>query len=86
VQTERVRLVRLVQTCTACPSQWDAWAEDGTYYYVRYRHGTLTVNRDDVCGELVLSEELDLGDGGWMSEDEMLEATGFVPPPATATA
>lgn len=31
-----VRLARLIRTCTACPSQWDAWAEDGTYYYVRY--------------------------------------------------
>lgn len=22
-----------------CPSQWDAWDEDGNYYYLRYRHG-----------------------------------------------
>jgi hypothetical protein len=22
-----------------CPSQWDAWDEEGNYYYLRYRHG-----------------------------------------------
>jgi hypothetical protein len=23
----------------ACPAQWDAWDEEGNYYYLRYRHG-----------------------------------------------
>lgn len=32
-------LVRVVQTCRACPSQWDAWDETGQYYYLRYRGG-----------------------------------------------
>lgn len=34
-----VTLVRAVQTCVACPSQWDAWDADGNYYYLRYRSG-----------------------------------------------
>lgn len=34
-----ITIVRAVQTCTACPSQWDAWDADGNYYYLRYRHG-----------------------------------------------
>ena len=34
-----ITLVRAVQTCTACPSQWDAWDADGNYYYLRYRSG-----------------------------------------------
>lgn len=38
-----VVLVRTVQTCMACPSQWDAWDAEGNYYYLRYRHG---------CGEI----------------------------------
>ncbi|MGQ4434063.1 hypothetical protein [Streptomyces sp. SAS_260] len=33
------RLVRVVQTCSAYPSQWDAWTADGQYLYLRYRHG-----------------------------------------------
>lgn len=35
-------IVRSVQTCTACPSQWDAWTDTGQYLYLRYRggHGT----------------------------------------------
>ncbi|MFD4660334.1 hypothetical protein ACFWP2_32480 [Kitasatospora sp. NPDC058444] len=33
------KLTRVVQTCSACPSQWDAWTADGQYLYLRYRHG-----------------------------------------------
>jgi hypothetical protein len=32
-------LVRAVRTCSACPSQWDAWDAAGQYYYLRYRSG-----------------------------------------------
>jgi hypothetical protein len=39
-----ITVTRVVQTCTACPSQWDAWTADGTYVYVRYRSGFLTVD------------------------------------------
>jgi hypothetical protein len=35
-----VNIERLEQTSFACPSQWDAWDENGTYYYIRYRWGT----------------------------------------------
>lgn len=39
-----ITLVRAIQTCSACPSQWDAWDAAGNYYYLRYRwgHGTIT--------------------------------------------
>ena len=40
-----VILVRTVQTCGACPSQWDAWDLDGNYWYLRYRHGRGTAER-----------------------------------------
>jgi hypothetical protein len=39
--------VRAVQTCFACPSQWDAWTSDGTYLYLRYRSGHGTVQDKD---------------------------------------
>lgn len=41
---ETIVLVRAVQTCMACPSQWDAWDATGRYYYLRYRHGHSTVD------------------------------------------
>lgn len=28
-----------MQTCSAYPSQWDAWTAGGQYLYLRYRHG-----------------------------------------------
>jgi len=40
-----VTLVRAVQTCMACPSQWDAWDGDGNYYYLRYRSGHGSIRR-----------------------------------------
>ena len=34
-----MKIVRAVQTSLACPAQWDAWDEEGNYYYLRFRHG-----------------------------------------------
>lgn len=34
-----MRIVRAVKTCEACPSQWDAWTDQGQYLYLRFRHG-----------------------------------------------
>jgi hypothetical protein len=39
----RTVLVRVVETCSACPSQWDAWTATGQYLYLRYRSGIGTV-------------------------------------------
>lgn len=40
-----ITIVRAVQTCMACPSQWDTWDADGNYYYLRYRSGYGTVTQ-----------------------------------------
>lgn len=37
-------LTKVVQTCFACPSQWDAWTTTGQRLYLRYRWGIGTVN------------------------------------------
>lgn len=34
-----MKIVKAHQTCYACPSQWDAWDEEGNYWYLRFRHG-----------------------------------------------
>lgn len=40
-------LVKVVETCAACPSQWDAWTATGQYLYLRYRWGVGTVDAFD---------------------------------------
>lgn len=37
------RITELIQTCVACPSQYEGETDDGLYVYVRYRHGLLTI-------------------------------------------
>ncbi|MCX3059569.1 hypothetical protein [Streptomyces beihaiensis] len=42
-----IALARVVRTCNAVPSQWNAWTVDGQYLYLRYRSGTGTVDAYD---------------------------------------
>jgi hypothetical protein len=69
-------LGRVVQTCWACPSQWDAWTVDGQYLYLRYRWGVGTVDDED-DRELTRFET---GDelGGCMDIDEFLSRSGLL--------
>jgi hypothetical protein len=69
-----VKLRNLVQTCDACPSQWEAETTDGQRVYVRYRWGHLRVELD---GQSVY--EADHGDplDGDMTTERMLELTGM---------
>lgn len=41
-------LARVVRTCVAVPSQWNAWTVDGQYLYLRYRSGIGTVDAYDI--------------------------------------
>lgn len=63
--------VRLVQTCAACPEQYDAFIGGRQVGYLRLRHGWFTVEVPDVGGELVYSAET-IGDGAFdVSERDM---------------
>ncbi len=42
-----ITIVKAVQTCVACPSQWDAWDAEGRFYYLRHRHGRGSVDTFD---------------------------------------
>lgn len=44
---ELVVIVRAVQTGVECPSQWDAWDDQGRYFYLRWRHGRGSVDTFD---------------------------------------
>ena len=78
-----VILVRTVQTGGACPSQWDAWDLDGNYWYLRFRHGRGTAERqpspnpdtwgDDPPALSFTHEELD----GWISLEEFCGLAGL---------
>ena len=37
----------IVQTCYACPSQWEAKTEDNKAVYIRYRWGCLSIYLDN---------------------------------------
>ena len=74
---QNVLIKRIVKTCSACPSQWDAWDVSGEYYYIRYRWGCLTVNKHETNGMLIYDSEVGEYLGGWMNLEEMLECTGM---------
>lgn len=55
--------IRLVETCGACPEQYDAFDPSGKLVgYLRLRHGEFTVNHPECGGTLILSG-CTVGDG-----------------------
>ncbi|WP_093863428.1 hypothetical protein [Streptomyces sp. TLI_053] len=91
------KLVRVVQTCSAYPSQWDAWTADGQYLYLRYRHGEGCVEwhpgpEDDADTPASWNEGLsgllvewdDGTDGGVISLEDFLAAAGLVLAPGAS--
>lgn len=54
--------MRLVQTCGACPEQYDAYVAGRQVGYLRLRHGYFTVDFPDCGGETVY-EASTIGDG-----------------------
>ncbi|WP_409235610.1 hypothetical protein [Streptomyces sp. PA5.6] len=84
-------VTRVVQTCSAHPSQWDAWTADGQYLYLRYRHGegrvewhpgpddgAETPESWDEGRSGVLIEWDDGTGGGVISLEDFLAAAGLV--------
>jgi len=45
--------LRLVQTCGACPEQYDVFDGDQQVGYIRLRHGTMRVDCPDAGGDTV---------------------------------
>jgi hypothetical protein len=69
-----IKIVKAVSTCGACPSQWDAWTDDGKYVYIRYRWGHLSISYE-VLGEPILEKNIGDEYGGVMSFEELVEHT-----------
>ena len=53
----------IIQTCIACPSQWEGILKDGRMFYIRYRWGTLTIQlskQPTNDGDRIISEDWNL--------------------------
>ena len=67
-------LQSIEKTCIASPAQWEGVLSDGTFFYVRYRYGVLSVGFGATPQAAVDDHrfEWELGDGldGWMEWDQ----------------
>lgn len=79
-----LRNVKFVQTCGACPSQWEAEATDEhPAIYIRYRWGQLSIRAGATINDAVDGEQtlLDVHHGddmdGVISLDEVLKIYDF---------
>lgn len=69
----------LVQTCGACPSQWEFTTDDFREAYVRYRHGYLSVRVGKKVGDSgvegfeILGERIGGKHDGVISWDGVME-------------
>ena len=72
-----IKLTKVVETCGGCPSQWDAWDANGTYYYLRFRFGHGTVDVGEVGGQQVAAFEY--GDRllGFLELEEFADLAGL---------
>lgn len=63
--------ISLIQTCGACPEQYDAFLDGELVGYLRLRHGYFSVEYPDVGGKLIY-EATTQGDGIF-DEDERVK-------------
>lgn len=72
-------VVDVIQTCGACPSQWEGRTSDGRVVYVRYRYGWLKVGFGDTLEAAVDDHTIGLALGGGydgvLSFEELKAAT-----------
>lgn len=80
----KTKIEKIIQTCIACPSQWDMWDTDGVEYYVRYRWSNLSVvkvirkepdgnYREEGIFYKKTPEDDDNSFEGWMTTDELID-------------
>ena len=65
-----LKVSRITQTCSACPSQWEGEGENGEYIYIRYRWGGLSLDVNRECVYFIQHGD-DLA--GYLEADEMQE-------------
>jgi len=60
--------LKLVETCGACPEQYDVFSEDKQVAYYRLRHGYFRVDVP-ICGGETIYEAYPNGDGIFESDE-----------------
>jgi len=85
-----MKVKNIIQTCGACPSQWEGTLEDGRMFYARYRWGGLSVrisekstndSMEAVRGKEVLYENIGDGYDGVLDQSVLVEnmtKVGFI--------
>lgn len=77
---KKFKVKSCVQTCSACPSQWNIYTTDGQYIYARYRWGglTLTLNMGQPDSKVIYSEGIGDGLDGVLSTQELKDHTDSI--------
>ncbi len=76
MERNRYKVKHCIQTCSACPSQWDIYTEDGEYIYARYRWGYLMLTLNPFRGEKRLyTEQIGGNFDGVLDTLELVEHT-----------
>jgi len=79
-----MKIIKVTQTCTACPSQWDAVTDDNRIVYIRYRWGHLTISVGEpndtdewagVNGRVIFAESIGDSFDGFMTYTQLTEYT-----------
>lgn len=70
------RIMKIVRTCCACPSQWDAETDDGRHVYMRFRWGSfghgIGATRDEAVDDCDYTDGLADEYDGFLADDKML--------------
>jgi hypothetical protein len=64
----QIKDIKLVQTCEACPEQYDAFVNDKQVGYLRLRHGYFRVDYPQ-CGGEVIYETYPREDGSFENNE-----------------
>lgn len=78
-----IKIVKLQKTCPYCPSQWDAWTDEGYPIYIKYRWGHLQVRKglfgksvaNAIFGYSIVDKQVGEPMDGYMEFKELKEAT-----------
>jgi len=69
-----MKVIKITNTCGACPAQWEGKFDDGDNLYIRYRWGYLEVNKDKddaVFGKEVFGKQIGDGLDGTLSYKDL---------------
>jgi len=75
-----LKVVKVRQTCSGNPSQWEGITEDGQFIYVRYRWGYLQIGKGEtldtaVFDESIFGKQIGLDRDGHIGYSELKEWT-----------